>query len=60
MIPQSALVKRGQLEGVYVVGANNIVQLRWVKTDKVRYSKVEFSVVIGEFELSVYQFILLS
>lgn len=60
MIPQSALVKRGQLEGVYVVGANNIVRLRWVKTGKVRDSKVEFSVVIGEFELSVYQFILLS
>ncbi|MFN6496341.1 MAG: hypothetical protein RMX65_004780 [Nostoc sp. DedQUE01] len=53
-------MKRGQLEGVYVVGANNIVRLRWVKTGKVRDSKVEFSVVIGEFELSVYQFILLS
>ncbi|WGV25636.1 efflux RND transporter periplasmic adaptor subunit [Halotia branconii] len=41
MIPQSALLKRGQLERVYVVGANNIAQLRWVKTGKVRDSKVE-------------------
>ncbi|GAA6614652.1 efflux RND transporter periplasmic adaptor subunit [Scytonema sp. NUACC26] len=41
VIPQSALFKRGQLEGVYVVDANNIAQLRWVKTGKIRDSKVE-------------------
>lgn len=41
VIPQSALLKRGQLEGVYVVGANNIAQLRWVKTGNVKDSKVE-------------------
>ncbi|WP_083468739.1 efflux RND transporter periplasmic adaptor subunit [Nostoc piscinale] len=40
-IPQSALWKRGQLQGVYVVGVNNIAQLRWVKTGKVKDSKVE-------------------
>ena len=40
-IPISALFKRGQLEGVYVVGANNQVELGLVKTGKVRQGQVE-------------------
>ncbi|MDF5724483.1 MAG: efflux RND transporter periplasmic adaptor subunit [Rhizonema sp. PD37] len=40
-IPISVLLKRGQLEGVYVIGANNQTELTWVKTGKVRQGKVE-------------------
>ncbi|UCH84761.1 MAG: efflux RND transporter periplasmic adaptor subunit, partial [Candidatus Latescibacterota bacterium] len=41
MIPVSAVFKRGQLEGIYVVGPQNRVQLRWVRTGRVIGDRVE-------------------
>ncbi|MGA7954610.1 MAG: efflux RND transporter periplasmic adaptor subunit [Gloeobacterales cyanobacterium] len=43
MIPVAALVRRGQLEGVYVVDANNQAVLRWVKTASVRDNQIEIA-----------------
>jgi len=41
LVPESALVKQGQLTGVYVVGANNVALLRWIKTGKSFGNQVE-------------------
>jgi multidrug efflux pump subunit AcrA (membrane-fusion protein) len=41
MIPVHALVRRGQLEGVYVVDSNNQAALRWIKTGRVRDNQIE-------------------
>jgi multidrug efflux pump subunit AcrA (membrane-fusion protein) len=41
MIPVNTLVRRGQLEGVYVVDANNQAELRWVKTGRVQDNQIE-------------------
>ncbi len=40
-IPTATLIRRGQLEGVYVVGSNQQAFLRWVKTGKTRNGTVE-------------------
>lgn len=40
-IPSDALLRRGQLEGVYVVGADRQAELRWVKTGKISDGQVE-------------------
>ncbi len=40
-IPSSTLVRRGQLEGVYVVGSEDRVSLRWVTTGPVANSETE-------------------
>jgi multidrug efflux pump subunit AcrA (membrane-fusion protein) len=32
LIPENALIKRGQLEGVFVLSDNNVAMLRWIKT----------------------------
>lgn len=42
-IPVGALVRRGQLEGCYVVGPDNQAELRLVKTGKVRDGHIEIA-----------------
>ena len=42
-IPSTALMRRGQLEGVYVMGSNNKATLRWVKTGKAQNNNVEIT-----------------
>jgi HlyD family secretion protein len=41
MIPANALVRRGQLEGVYVVDADSQAALRWIKTGSARDNQLE-------------------
>jgi HlyD family secretion protein len=41
MIPAHALVRRGQLEGIYAADANNQANLRWVKTGRVQDGQIE-------------------
>ena len=41
LVPESALVNRGQLIGLYAVGQNNNALLRWVKTGKSFGEKIE-------------------
>jgi hypothetical protein len=43
MIPADTLVRRGQLEGVYVVDANNQAALHWVKTGSIRDNQIEIA-----------------
>jgi HlyD family secretion protein len=43
MIPVNSLVRRGQLEGVYVVDANNQATLRWIKTGSIRDNQIEIT-----------------
>ncbi len=43
LIPANTLVRRGQLEGVYVVDAHNQAELRWVKTGSVRDNQIEIA-----------------
>jgi RND family efflux transporter MFP subunit len=40
-VPTTALIRRGQLEGVYAIDADNRALLRWVKTGKVHNGYVE-------------------
>lgn len=41
LLPIKALVKQGQLTGVYTLGADNVAILRWLRTGKVYGSEVE-------------------
>jgi RND family efflux transporter MFP subunit len=41
LVPQSALIHRGQLDGVYVVGKDNIASLRYVTPGKPTANQVE-------------------
>ena len=41
LIPASALFMRGQLEGVQVVGDEDIVSVRWIRTGDVSGDEVE-------------------
>jgi RND family efflux transporter MFP subunit len=41
LVPESALVKQGQLTGVYTIGEGNIAILRWLRTGKTFGNKVE-------------------
>lgn len=41
LIPTSALIKRGELKGVYVVSENNIALLRWLRLGRVYGTQVE-------------------
>lgn len=41
MIPVNSLVRRGQLESVYVVDVHNQAALRWIKTGSVRDNQIE-------------------
>ena len=41
LIPQSALIKQGQLTGVYTIGNKNVAILRWLRIGKTFGNKVE-------------------
>jgi RND family efflux transporter MFP subunit len=41
LIPESALVKQGQLTGVYTIGEGNVAILRWLRTGKTFGNQVE-------------------
>ncbi|WP_395048530.1 efflux RND transporter periplasmic adaptor subunit [Flavobacterium sp.] len=41
LVPESALVKQGQLTGVYTIGEKNIAILRWLRTGKTFGNQVE-------------------
>ena len=41
MVPQSALIRRGQLQGVYIVGPDNLLNLRYVTLGKESGEQVE-------------------
>ena len=41
LIPKSALVKQGQLSGVYTVGNGNVAILRWLRLGKTFGNQVE-------------------
>ena len=43
VIPNSSLIRRGQLEGVYVINANHQATLRWIKTGKFQGDRVEIT-----------------
>jgi RND family efflux transporter MFP subunit len=40
-VPESVLVKQGQLTGIYTIGANNTAILRWIRTGKSYGNQVE-------------------
>ncbi|HEY9169913.1 MAG TPA: efflux RND transporter periplasmic adaptor subunit [Lutibacter sp.] len=41
LVPESALVKQGQLTGIYAIGNENVAILRWLRTGKTFGDKVE-------------------
>jgi RND family efflux transporter MFP subunit len=41
LVPESALVKQGQLTGIYTIGTGNIAILRWLRTGKTFGNQVE-------------------
>ena len=34
LVPESALVKQGQLTGIYTIGSGNVAILRWLRVGK--------------------------
>ena len=44
LVPQSAIVRRGELTGILVVGADDRLSLRWIRTGRLMQSDV---VVLG-------------
>ena len=55
LVPQSALVKRGQLVGLYTLGQNGTALLRWVRTGKVLGDSVEVLSGLKEGEKYIQQ-----
>jgi RND family efflux transporter MFP subunit len=41
LVPESALITKGQLTGIYTVNSNNIAILRWLRTGKTFGNQVE-------------------
>lgn len=41
LVPENALVKQGQLTGIYTVGTGNVAILRWLRTGKTFGNQVE-------------------
>jgi hypothetical protein len=41
LIPETALVKQGQLSGIYTVGTGNVAVLRWLRIGKTFGNQVE-------------------
>lgn len=41
LVPESALIKQGQLTGLYTIGNENVAILRWLRTGKTFGNKVE-------------------
>lgn len=56
-VPSSALFMRGQLEGVQVVGDDNIVSFRWVRAGNVLGKKVEVLSGLGKGEKVVAPYV---
>ena len=41
LVPESALVKQGQLTGIYTIGSGNVAILRWLRVGKTFGNQVE-------------------
>ena len=41
LVPESALVKQGQLTGIYTIGSGNVALLRWLRIGKIFGNQVE-------------------
>jgi hypothetical protein len=41
LVPESALVRQGQLTGVYTVGSDNVAILRWLRIGKTFGNQLE-------------------
>ncbi len=41
LVPETALVKQGQLTGIYTIGTGNVAILRWLRTGKTFGNQVE-------------------
>ena len=41
LVPESALVKQGQLTGIYTIGSGNVAILRWLRIGKTFGNQVE-------------------
>ena len=41
LVPESALVKQGQLTGIYTIGTGNVAILRWLRVGKSFGDQVE-------------------
>ena len=41
LVPESALLKQGQLTGIYTVGSGNVAILRWLRIGKTFGNQVE-------------------
>jgi multidrug efflux pump subunit AcrA (membrane-fusion protein) len=39
LIPESALIRQGQLTGIYTIGNGNVAILRWLRTGKTLATK---------------------
>ena len=57
LIPASALFMRGQLEGVQVVGDEDIVSVRWIRTGNVSGDEVEVLSGLAEGEKVVAPYV---
>ncbi len=57
LIPSSSVFMRGQLEGVQVVGDDNIVSIRWIRTGKVSGDNVEVLSGLGMGEKVVVPYV---
>lgn len=57
LIPASALFMRGQLEGVQVVGDEDIVSVRWIRTGNVSGDEVEVLSGLAEDEKVVAPYV---
>jgi RND family efflux transporter MFP subunit len=49
-IPQNALIKKGQLTGVYTISSTNTALLRWVRTGKTNGDRIEILSGLSEGE----------
>ena len=41
LVPETALVRQGQLTGIYTIGTGNVAILRWLRTGKTSGNQVE-------------------
>ena len=55
LVPQTALIHRGQLDGVYVVGKDNVASLRYVTLGKLFADRIEVLSGLGNGERIVAQ-----
>ena len=57
LVPFSALFMRGQLEGVQVVGDDDIVSVRWIRTGNISDGNVEVLSGLGKGEKVVAPYV---